>query len=374
MKHVEKLLPRERRAMITDISGAAPRILRPSMALALVALVGCSGGESDEERAIVRPAKLIEVEASSPVRTVRWPAIIEASSSAEVTFQVGGLLQELPIRSGQTVEEGALIARLELRDFRNEVATAQAQFDRAESEFQRAERLLAENATSRRAYEQARSDRDIERAALDTARKRLEDATLRSPFSGVIAAVHVDQFQNVAANEPVVTLQTTGTAEAVFQVPASVVATSGQFETEETVVMLDAVPGVRVPAVFQSVTTQADPETQTFRVKYAFTPPEDLVILPGMTGMVESRYRFIRDGGLADLPGVPTSAVLSDGEAQYVWVVDTNTMTVSRREITIAPGVGESLAVLDGLVEGEVIVGAGAAFLHEGMQITPYEQ
>ena len=344
------------------------------MVVALLATIGCSGAESDEERAIVRPAKLIEVEASSPVRTVRWPAVIEASSSAEVTFQVGGLLQELPVSSGQTVEEGAVIARLELRDFRNEVATAQAQFDRAESEFQRAERLLAENATSRRAYEQARSDRDIARASLDTARKRLEDATLRSPFSGLIAAVHVDQFQNVAANEPVVTLQTTGTAEAAFQVPASVVATSGQFETEETVVLLDAVPGVRVPAVFQSVTTQADPETQTFGVKYAFTPPEDLVILPGMTGMVESRYRFIRDGGLADLPGVPTSAVLSDGETQYVWVVDTNTMTVSRREITIAPGVGESLAVLDGLVEGEVIVGAGAAYLHEGMQISPYER
>ncbi len=344
------------------------------MALTLVVLLGCSGGESEQESTIVRPAKLIEVEASRPVRTVRWPAIIEASSSAEVTFQVGGLIQELPVTSGQAVEEGELIARLEQRNLRNEVATAQAQFERAEADFQRAERLLAENATSRRAYEQARSERDIARAALDTARKRLEDATLRSPFAGVIAAVHAERFQNVAANEPVVTLQTTGTAEAVFQVPASVVATSGQFETEETVVLLDGVPGVRIPAVFQSVTTRADPETQTFQVKYAFTPPEGLVILPGMTGTVESRLRFTREGGLADLPGVPTSAVLSDGESQYVWVVDTESMTVSRREITVAPGVGESLAVLDGLEEGEVIVGAGAAYLHEGMQISPYER
>ena len=126
--------------------------------------------------------------------------------------------------------------------------------------------------------------------------------------------------------------------------------------------------------MFQSVTTRADPETQTFLVKYAFTPPADLVVLPGMTGMVESRVRFVRDGGLADLPEVPTSAVLSDGEARYVWVVYKNTMMVSRREVTLAPGVGKSLAVLDGLVEGELIVGAGASYLHEGMQIRPYEQ
>jgi RND family efflux transporter MFP subunit len=323
---------------------------------------------------MVRPAKLIEVEGSSSVRTMTYPAIIEATSAAEVTFQVGGLLQELPIRSGQTVEEGALIARLDRRNLRNELATAQARFERAESDFLRTERLLAANATSRRAFEQAQSERDVARADLDTARKRLEDATLRSPFSGVIAAVHVEQFQNVAAQEPIVTLQTTGTAEAAFQVPARTVATSSQFETEETVVLLDAVPDVRIPAVFQSVTTQADPETQTFLVKYAFTPPADLVVLPGMTGMVESRVRFIRDGGLADLPEVPTSAVLSDGEARYVWVVDKNTMMVSRREVSLAPGVGESLAVLGGLVEGELIVGAGASYLHEGMQIRPYEQ
>ena len=350
------------------------RMPRHLVALAVLAAFGCSGDETDQERRIVRPAKLIEVEASTSVRTVKYPAIIEASSSAEVTFQVGGLLAELPVRAGQTVEEGALIGRLDRRSLRNELATAQAQFDKAESAFARTERLLAENATSRRAFEQARQGRDVALAALDSARKRLEDATLRSPFAGIIAAVHVERFQNVAAQEPIVTLQTTGTAEAAFQVPASRVATAGQFETEETVVLLDAAPGVRIPATFQSVATQADPETQTFLIKYAFTPPEDLIVLPGMTGTVESRLRFTRDGGLADLPGVPTSAVLSDGEARYVWVVDRDTMTVSRREVTLAPGVGESLAVLDGLAEGELIVGAGASYLHDGMQIRPYDQ
>ncbi len=359
---------------IKAISNTLGRMLRPLVALVLVVVIGCSGNEPDQERKVVRPAKLHEVEASRSVRTVKYPAIIEATSSAEVTFQVGGLLKELLVREGKRVAEGAVIARLDQRNLRNEVATAESQFQKADSAFTRTERLLAENATSRRVFEQAQSERDVAQAALDTARKSLEDATLRSPFSGVIAAVHVEQFQNVAAQEPIVTLQTTGTAEAVFQVPARLVATSGQFETEETVVVLDAASDVRIPAVFQSAATEADPETQTFLVKFAFTPPADLIVLPGMTGMVESRLRFDRDGALAELPGVPTSAVLSDGEARYVWVVDRDTMTVSRREVTVAPGVGESLAVLDGLAEGEVIVGAGASYLHEGMQIRPYEQ
>ena len=359
---------------INAIFDSGARNLRPLVALILLSVIGCSGNEPDRERKIIRPAKFIVVEASHSVQTVKYPAITEATSSAEVTFQVGGLIKELAVRAGQKVKKDALIARVDERNFRNELATAEAQFKKAESNFMRMERLLAENATSRRVFEQAQSERDVARSALDTAQKRLEDATLKSPFPGVVAAVHVKEFQNVAAQEPIVTLQTTGTAEAVFQVPARLVAKSKTFETEETVVVLDAAPDLRIPAVFQSAATEADPETQTFQVKFAFTPPADLLVLPGMTGMVESRLRFTRDGGLAELPEVPASAILSDGDVRYVWIVKMDTLTVSRRDVTIAPGIGEFLAVLDGLEEGEVIVGAGASYLHEGMQIRPYEQ
>lgn len=347
--------------------------VRTFVGVVCLTMVGCGGEAPDQERQTIRPAKIIQVESSRPVRTLTYPALVEAASSAEVTFQVAGLLQELPVASGQLVKEGDLIARLDERDFRNELASAEARYKQAQSAFSRSERLLEQSATSRRNFEQAKTERDVALATLNTARKRLEDATLLSPFDGLIAAVHGERFQNVAPQEPIVTLQTTGTADAIIQVPASVVATSSQFEVEETVVLLDALPGVRIPAVYQSAQTEADAESQTFRIRYAFEPPEGLVVLPGMTGMVESRIRFVRQGDLVEVPAVPTSAILSDGESNYVWLVDTGTMTVSRRDVTVAPGVGEMMGVLDGLQEGDVIVGAGAAYLHEGMQIRSYE-
>ena len=53
------------------------------------------------------------------------------------------------MREGETVAVGAEIARLDQRDLRIELATAQANFDAAESDFQRAERLIGEGAISR---------------------------------------------------------------------------------------------------------------------------------------------------------------------------------------------------------------------------------
>ncbi len=339
-----------------------------------VILASYSVGEAQDTPATVRPAKLIELTAGSDVRTVSFPAIIEASVSSQLTFQVGGLILELAVREGQLVEQGSTIARLDQRNFRNELATAEAQYDNANAEFQRAERLIAENAIARNIFDQRKSQRVVALAALDRARKALDDTVLEAPFSGVVASVHTEQFQNVQPLEPIITLQSTDVANAAVQVPASLIATSRRFETLETVVMLDVAPEVRIPAVFQSSTTQADVDTQTFLVQFVFTPPDDLIVLPGMTGIVESRSKPLTTDGNGSTARIriPLSTILSDGVARYVWVIDKQTMTASRREVVLGAGVGETLLVLEGLEAGEVIVGAGASYLHEGMTIRPF--
>lgn len=344
-----------------------------SATLVLVVVLGCSGGEPEQQTRAVRPAKLIEVGVATDVRTVSFPAIIEAATTVDLSFQVAGLLTDVPVRTGQEIEKGAVIARLDQRDFRNDLATAEAELVQAEAAFKRAEVLVADFAISRREFDESRARLDIARASHDTARKRLEDTTLRSPFAGVVASKEVVRSENVSPQETIVTIQAYEAAEATVQIPASIVAEAKRFEVEEEVVVLDAAPELRIPAVIQSVSTQADPQTQTFRVKFAFTPPNDLIVLPGMTGTVESRMRVLHVDGSAAVPKIPVSAILSDGEVTYVWVVERTTMTVSRREVTVAPGVGEALSILEGLSPGETIVGAGASYLHEGMKITPYE-
>jgi RND family efflux transporter MFP subunit len=340
----------------------------------VLALAGCSRETPEIGEAPVRPAKLITLQAVSDTRSLSFPAVIEARESADLGFQIGGLVQSLGVEDGQRVERGVEIARLDQSKLRNDLTTAQSQFDSADVEFQRAKRLLAQNAVARNVYEQRKSAVDVARAALDSVRKTLDDSVIRAPFAGVIARVHAKQFQNVQPNETVVTLQTTGAAEARVQIPSRLVANSGRIDARETVVVLDAAPDVRVPAVFATATTQADPETQSFAVKFAFTPPVNLRILPGMTGRVEATMALRQpDGSTAQLK-VPLGAILADGDVRYVWLVDEKTMTVSRRQVTLAANdVGETLRVEAGLQAGDVIVGAGAAHLHEGMQIRRYE-
>ncbi len=68
------------------------------------------------------------------------------------------------------------------------------------------------------------------------------------------------------------------------------------------------------------------------------------------------------------------TAIASDGDSTYVWVVDPDLMTVSRREVTIADGIGETVVVTEGLGAGETIATAGASFLADGMQVRPWSE
>jgi len=339
------------------------------LAITLGILAGCGQEEAPEKVDIIRPAKLIEVTASSNIKHFNFPAVVEALSSKDLTFQVSGQIEKLNVREGEEVRKGDVIATLVQRDFKNQLQTAQTQYDAAKQDFGRAERLIVENAIAQNVYDQRLTQLNVATAQLDSAKKAMEDTMLLSPFDGVVAIKHAKELDTVSPSQAVFTLQTEGAAEALVKIPASLVTRSKQIEPIETHVVLDSASQYEIKAQFVAASAQADERSQTFDVRFGFTPPEDLRILPGMTGVVKSSLRLTSDIKKVDQISIPLSAVLSDSDGQFVWKVDTQTMTVARQNIQIGAGVGESLAVESGLVAGDTIVGAGASYLNEGMKI-----
>lgn len=335
-------------------------------------LGACSSSDTDQPE-IIRPAKLHTVAAASDRLEVSFPAIVEASRSSTLTFQVGGLLEEFPVSEGQFVRKGQPIARLDPRRYQNAVNSAQAQFATAESEYKSASRLLEQNAIAAIVVQQRQAQRDVAAANLDSANKDLGDTVLRAPFSGIIAEKLVTRFENVQAQQDIITLQSTGTAEAVVNVPASLVPRLANRPPTTEYVVLSSAPDLRIPGRFTSVRTQADIQSQTFTVKFAFEPPQNLPVLPGMTGTVYGSRELLDDEIEGNGISVPLGAVLSDGSSRYVWIVDGEAMTVTKRKVTVGSGVGDEIAITSGLKRGEIIVAAGGAYLHEGMKIRPYE-
>ena len=346
-------------------------IYRLSFAMIAIALAGCSGSVEEDTAAPAkpRPAKLIEVEPASNQRDLLFPAIIRAAQSADLTFQVSGEIREINALEGDEVEEGFVIARLDQRDARNGLAQAKAEFDNATTEFQRAERLSAQDAISRSVLETRKTQRDVAEAAYRTAQKSVGDTVLKVPFDGFISTVSGRQFQNIQAKESIAVLQSRE-VEAVINIPGTIVARMPQLDPVGARVILEAAPDAEILAEFKEASGEADPNTQTYEITFSFVPPEDLYILPGMTATVESSFVF---NGAQDLVAegvaVPLAAILAEGDERFVWVVDRATMKISKREVSAESDAGDYVTVTEGLIGDELVVAAGVSFFHEGMTV-----
>ena len=345
----------------------------------LIFAASCGREDDDQVREPkVRPVKLITLSGASDLQLARYPAVLDAAQLSELSFQVGGLVAEIAVVDSQEVQAGDVIASLDQRDFQSQVTSARAQFENAEEEYQRAVRLSQADAIARSVLEQRKSQRDVARSQLDTAEKALADTVILAPFSGVVAQVPIRERQSISAGQIVATLIGTknlggaGIVEATVNVPASVIARSQEAENRKAFVLLDAAPDTRIEATFKSASLLADSTSQTYAVTFTFDPPGNLVVLPGMHATLELSQARRTTDSQSQRVSVPLSAVLSDGTARYVWIVDQDSMTVSKREVTISDGIGDSAVVTEGLALGETIATAGASYLAEGMQVRPW--
>ena len=358
----------------TNSNKVAASDVNPVAGACLVALLAACGAEPDVVAVDTnnRPVKLISLSGTATESSARFPAIINAGEIAELSFLVGGNIESLLVTDAQTVARGEVIARLGARDFNSSLASAKASFVNAEEEFQRAVRLAEQDAIAQNVLKQRETQRDVAKAQLESAEKALADSVLHAPFSGVVANVAVREQQTIAAGTTVATVIDLTTLEATINLPASVIAQVPAREDRGALVLLEAADGLEIPATYSEADLVADATSQTYAVTFTFAAPEEMLVLPGMNATVVLNYTGAQGSG--GTVAVPLAAVQSDGGGQYVWVVNQESMTVSRRGIEVKPGIGESVVVTAGLSLSDQIVGAGGAYLTDGVKVTPWTE
>lgn len=369
--------------------GVTPSIAAPSIAilggaLLLTLLSACSDEAKEIPVDPSRPVKLFQVDDKLGEEVRRFPATIDASQKAEMSFRVSGRLLELPILEGEVVDEGQVIARLDPTDYQNALEDRQATFDNATSNFERAKELVADGNISRVDYDRMEAESRSSRAALRQAQTNLGYTTLTAPFGGRIARRDVENFEDVNAKQSIAFLQDLEQLFVIIAMSESVVRSLQRMPPDEisstsvvdsrvadtsALVSFGDRTGISYALSLSEISTRADPDTQTYRVTFTMPQPDEFAVLPGMTAEVELDFTPFMARRTATW--VPTQAVQANAELQsMVWVLDEDSMTVDGRDVEIGRVSGTMVQVLSGLDGGEEIVAAGAAYLLQGMPVT----
>lgn len=350
--------------------------------LAALCLAGC--GKDDDRPVVAQPVRIHTIKDAAEMPFRSFPGEVVAARTGRLSFEVGGRLVEFPIQDGQLVRQGDLIGQLDTADFIAARDSAQAAYDAAKGNFERNDALQQRGAVSVAVVDRARQELETADANLRRATRALEETRLLAPFDGRISNRIARELQNVRPQEQVAILEDISTLEIEINIPErDMMLGSRGLTVDDARKLLEAqvefsiMPGERIDLNLKTFSTRANPVSRTFLVSFAFEPPADRNILPGMTGNAFVRRTAAAPEAADDGPPVrmvPVEAITTDRGKSTVWRLDPDAMKVSpvAVEVTSIQG-GAAVIRAEALADGDEIVASGARFLFDGRPVTRME-
>lgn len=352
-----------------------------SGAMACLAMLGC-----ERQQAAFVPPPPPEVTVESPTRqrvadALEFTGTTRGFETVEIRARVRGFLEKRHVQDGKRVQQGDLLFTIDPRTFEAAVQQARAELATRESELklaivtlERTSAAAATNAVSKQEVDRAAAQRDGAIAQVDLAKARLRAAELdleftnvRSPITGRIGFIRVEEGELVGASEPTLlaTVINDSKVYATYDMDERVILElrrgnqnkrPGEDGRAELVVRMAMANEEGWPHVgrFERADNTVNSATGTLRVESIFDNP-DGVIVPGT--FVRVRPEF----GEKDVLTVPDVAVMADQRGRYVLVVAGAGAegTVERRDVTVGEVVERRRVIMSGLTEADRVITNG---------------
>lgn len=334
-----------------------------------------SDGRAREGKGGKGPPPVPVTVAAADQRTVpiRLQAIgnVEAYQTVSIKARVDGQIVEVKFREGQPVTRGEVLFRIDPRPYQATLRQAEANAlrdaaarDQARSQAKRYQELLDKNFISKEAYAQIRTNAETaeatakaSRAALENARLNLEYCTIASPLDGYVGKILLNSGNLVKANDaaPLAIINQVRPIYVNFAVPEQSLPEVRKYMAGGSlgVEVIPPDPGAaRIAGQLIFVDNAVDPSTGTIRLRAQFDNAE-AALWPGQ--FVNVSLRLYEQ---ADAITIPSSAVQTGPEGQYVYVIGEN-LTAEVRRIKVQRTDGEVALVEQGLAKNERVVTRG---------------
>ncbi|TIU29483.1 MAG: efflux RND transporter periplasmic adaptor subunit, partial [Mesorhizobium sp.] len=175
-----------------------------------------------------------------------------------------------------------------------------------------------------------------------------------------VIATGAEAGEVVRAGQTIVTVAHDDGADAVFDVPASLMRQVSPDALIEIALTDD--PSIHAVGHLREVAPQADPVTRSYRVKVGLTDwPKAMRLGATVTGLARMEVA----GGIE----LPATALTTADDRPAVWIVDVKTQQVSLRAVELQRQDSSSIVVSRGVEKGEIVVTAGVHALRPGQSV-----
>ncbi len=286
-----------------------------------------------------------------------------ATQGIHVNNEVAGQVLEIRFKSGQEVQKGELLLRLDDSVDQAALEGRLAESRLAKVDFRRKARLLKNKSVSRSEYDEARATLDNAGAQVASGRALIEKKKIRAPFTGLLGIRQVDLGEYLAPGSNIVPLEALDPIFVDYSLPERNFAALSVGQA--VAIEVQAYPGQRFEGRIQALNPGIDPGTRSIKIR-AIIENSDARLRPGMFAQV-STVLPKRQGLLT----LPQTAITYNPYGDSVFVVenDDGRLQVQRRQIKTGEVREGRVEVVTGLELGEQVVSAGHVKLRNGQQV-----
>ena len=347
-------------------------------------LLVCSCEKKQEEEETLRYVVVEDVTSTIEVPSQYFSGFSKAEKEIEISFRVSGQIETLPIKVGDRIQKGQILAKLDDHDYQLEYKEAESKLQealaekrRASSHYKRIKILYESDSASRNELDTARADYEssvanVEKAMAtqDLAKKQLSYTTIYADKNYCeVSEKRAEIFENVDIGQTVAVLSCGRKYEVEIAVPETSIAEISVGEQMD--IVFNALPDATFSGKVTEVGVVSDGGT-AYPVTIAldqYSPQ----LRAGMAAKAIIYGKEVQEPALV----VPFEAVGEDKQGHYVYLFkpDANEEGIAvRQSVEVGDIIPGGFQIRSGLKEGDLIIVKGLRFIRDGKRVKRLEE
>ena len=284
---------------------------------------------------------------------------LEAENEVDIVARTSGPVTEINTEEGRFIRAGQLIARIDEREARNQVAISKVARDEAKLAFDRTKASWDEGLVSQEAYDTALSNLSSAEAQLESAEIQFAYTEITAPFDALVVTRDIKLAQYVTPGKTLFRISDFTPLLCRIEVPEK------DFPRirigQPAHIRVEAYPGDRFSAEVARLRPTVDATTGTFTVTLEVEGQGKL--RPGMFASV-----YLETDTHADAIVIPRDALVLDSLGDTVFVKSGG--EAERHEVRLGLRSENLVEVVEGLTEGDLLIVVGQDGLADGTPVS----
>lgn len=346
LKKIQEINPQEILHALKRHPIFAGLVVLLSVGIVVVFMQIFSGDHSDALRERRIKVEVDTARLGSISRKVNAVGSLVANQTVTVKAQVRGLVTAINTEGGKEIPSGAAIITLDDREYKARLKDAEGKLVFAKSEFNRADSLASQKFGATKTRDEKLAKFLEAEAAVELAKKNLDDTVIRAPFEGVVSLNSIAVGSPVNEQTELFTVVDVDPIKLDFRVPSEYLRSLSV--GQKIMITIDGFEDTPFKAEIEAIDAKVDASAHSILVR-ALIPNEKRLLKPGLFGRVS-----LNIGTKDNVVIVPRVAVETSGEESYVFTVFQG--FALKRRVTVGLEEGENVEIVEGIKEGELVI------------------